>query len=281
MIVGVAGLGHIGGSMAKAARRFTTHRVLGLDRDNSALRAALAEGTIDGVLDEEGLSMCDLLLVALYPGAAVQFITQHARAIKKGSCVTDLCGIKDPLCEALIPIARRQGFHFVGGHPMAGKAEWGYRSSSEVLFVGAPMILTPSSDTPKTVMAMLTDFFLTCGFAGVHTCPASEHDRMIAYTSQLPHVIANAYVKGVSATRPEFFGGTFRDMTRVAELNVEMWTEIFLENRLNLAGEIRALIFRLSRYLGALEEGNASALLGLLEEGSEGKKEIPETGGAQ
>lgn len=281
MIVGVAGLGHIGGSMAKAARRFTTHRVLGLDRDNSVLRAALAEGAIDGVLDEEGLSMCDLLLVALYPGAAVQFITQHARAIKKGSCVTDLCGIKDPLCEALIPIARRQGFHFVGGHPMAGKAEWGYRSSSEVLFVGAPMILTPSSDTPKTVMAMLTDFFLTCGFAGVHTCPASEHDRMIAYTSQLPHVIANAYVKGVSATRPEFFGGTFRDMTRVAELNVEMWTEIFLENRLNLAGEIRALIFRLSRYLGALEEGNASALLGLLEEGSEGKKEIPETGGAQ
>lgn len=281
MIVGVAGLGHIGGSMAKAARRFTTHRVLGLDRDNSVLRAALAEGAIDGVLDEEGLSMCDLLLVALYPGAAVQFITQHARAIKKGSCVTDLCGIKDPLCEALIPIARRQGFHFVGGHPMAGKAEWGYRSSSEVLFVGAPMILTPSSDTPKTVMAMLTDFFLTCGFAGVHTCPASEHDRMIAYTSQLPHVIANAYVKGVSARRPEFFGGTFRDMTRVAELNVEMWTEIFLENRLNLAGEIRALISRLSLYLGALEEGSASALLGLLEEGSEGKKEIPETGGAQ
>ena len=225
--------------------------------------------------------MCDLLLVALYPGAAVQFITQHARAIKKGSCVTDLCGIKDPLCEALIPIARRQGFHFVGGHPMAGKAEWGYRSSSEVLFVGAPMILTPSSDTPKTVMAMLTDFFLTCGFAGVHTCPASEHDQMIAYTSQLPHVIANAYVKGVSARRPEFFGGTFRDMTRVAELNVEMWTEIFLENRLNLAGEIRALIFRLSRFLGALEEGNATALLGLLEKGSEGKKEIPETGGAQ
>ncbi len=267
--------------MAKAARRFTTHRVLGLDRDNSVLRAALAEGAIDGVLDEEGLSMCDLLLVALYPGAAVQFITQHARAIKKGSCVTDLCGIKDPLCEALIPIARRQGFHFVGGHPMAGKAEWGYRSSSEVLFVGAPMILTPSSDTPKTVMAMLTDFFLTCGFAGVHTCPASEHDRMIAYTSQLPHVIANAYVKGVSARRPEFFGGTFRDMTRVAELNVEMWTEIFLENRLNLAGEIRALISRLSLYLGALEEGSASALLGLLEEGSEGKKEIPETGGAQ
>lgn len=267
--------------MAKAARRFTTHRVLGLDRDNSVLRAALAEGAIDGVLDEEGLPMCDLLLVALYPGAAVQFITQHARAIKKRSCVTDLCGIKDPLCEALIPIARRQGFHFVGGHPMAGKAEWGYRSSSEVLFVGAPMILTPSSDTPKTVMAMLTDFFLTCGFAGVHTCPASEHDRMIAYTSQLPHVIANAYVKGVSARRPEFFGGTFRDMTRVAELNVEMWTEIFLENRLNLAGEIRALIFRLSRFLGALEEGNASALLGLLEEGSEGKKEIPETGGAQ
>jgi prephenate dehydrogenase len=267
--------------MAKAASRFSTHRVLGLDRDDSALQAALAEGAIDGVLDDEGLSLCDLLLVALYPGAAVRFVARHAGAIKKGGCVTDLCGIKGPLCETLAPLARRQGFHFVGGHPMAGRAEWGYRSSSEGLFAGAPMILTPASDTPKTVMTMLTDFFLTCGFAGVHTCPASEHDRMIAFTSQLPHIIANAYVKGASSLRPEFFGGTFRDMTRVAELNEAMWTEIFLENRLNLTGEIRDLIFHLFRYLEALEEGNASALLGLLEEGSERKKKISGTGGVQ
>ena len=148
MIVGVAGLGHIGGSMAKAAGRFTPHRVLGLDADPSTERAALEEGAIDGVLDEEGLSACDLLLVALYPSVSVKFIADHAQELKKGCCVTDLCGIKAPVCDAVAPIARRQGFHFVGGHPMAGRAEWGYRASSEDLFAGAPMILSPSPGTP-------------------------------------------------------------------------------------------------------------------------------------
>jgi len=281
MIVGVAGLGHIGGSMAKAARRFTPHRVLGLDADPSTERSALEEGAIDGLLDKKGLSVCDLLLVALYPGATVQFITQHARAIKKGSCVTDLCGIKDPLCDAVAPIARRRGFHFVGGHPMAGRAEWGYLASSEDLFVGAPMILTPPSGTPEAVMTMLTEFFLACGFGGVHTCPAEEHDRVVAFTSQLPHIIANAYVKGAPASRREFFGGTFRDMTRVAGLNEEMWSEIFLENRNNLAGELKALVLRLSRYVDALEEGSAPALLGLLREGSEYRRKVSATGGVK
>ena len=281
MIVGVAGLGHIGGSMAKAAGRFTPHRVLGLDADPSTERAALEEGAIDGVLDEEGLSACDLLLVALYPSVSVKFIADHAQELKKGCCVTDLCGIKAPVCDAVAPIARRQGFHFVGGHPMAGRAEWGYLASSEDLFAGAPMILTPSPGTPEAVMTMLTEFFLACGFGGVHTCPAEEHDRMVAFTSQLPHVIANAYVKGASIARREFFGGTFRDMTRVAGLNEEMWSEIFLENRRNLAGELKALVLRLSRYVDALEEGSVTALLDLLREGGECKRKVSTTGGAK
>ena len=281
MIVGVAGLGHIGGSMAKAAGRFTPHRVLGLDADPSTERAALEEGAIDGVLDEEGLSACDLLLVALYPSVSVKFIADHAQELKKGCCVTDLCGIKVPLCDAVAPIARRRGFHFVGGHPMAGRAEWGYLASSEDLFVGAPMILTPPSGTPEAVMTMLTEFFLACGFGGVHTCPAEEHDRVVAFTSQLPHIIASAYVKGAPPSRREFFGGTFRDMTRVAGLNEEMWSEIFLENRNNLAGELKALVLRLSRYVDALEEGSAPALLGLLREGSEYRRKVSATGGVK
>ena len=281
MIVGVAGLGHIGGSMAKAARRFTPHRVLGLDADPSTERAALEEGAIDGLLDKKDLSVCDLLLVALYPAASVKFIADHAPELKKGCCITDLCGIKVPLCDAVAPIARRRGFHFVGGHPMAGRAEWGYLASSEDLFVGAPMILTPPSGTPEAVMTMLTEFFLACGFGGVHTCPAEEHDRVVAFTSQLPHIIASAYVKGAPASRREFFGGTFRDITRVAGLNEEMWSEIFLENRNNLAGELKALVLRLSRYVDALEEGSAPALLGLLREGSEYRRKVSATGGVK
>lgn len=272
MQIGIVGLGLIGGSIAKAIKSNTAHTVYGRDlREPVVLKAKLLEA-IDGELTEARISACDLLILALYPQDTVTFLQAHAAKLRPGTVVLDCCGVKRPVCSAAFPLAKQHGFTFVGGHPMAGVEFSGFDYANGALFQGASMILVPDPLVEIEVLDQLKSFFLSIGFGHIKLSTPEEHDHIIAYTSQLAHVLSSAYVKSPAALEHVgFSAGSFKDMTRVATLNEDMWTELFLENKDYLAEEIAGLIARLQGYLDAIEGGHAETLRTLLREGRERK----------
>lgn len=275
MKIGITGLGLIGGSMAKAIKETKEHTVYGYDTDESTLLAAELTDAIDGMLSEENLSECDVVIVSLYPEATVDYIIKNADKFKKDCIVFDCCGVKRAVCDRINPVAKEHGFTFIGGHPMAGTQFWGFGSSRASLFKGASMILTPCGISDIAVLDKAKHFFLSLGFSEITFSSPEEHDRIIAYTSQLAHVVSSAYVKSPSAeVRKGFSAGSYKDMTRVAKLNEEMWTELFLENKDNLAFEIDTLIKNLQQYKTALENADSEKLSSLLAEGKAKKKQV-------
>ncbi|MBR0348164.1 MAG: prephenate dehydrogenase/arogenate dehydrogenase family protein [Clostridia bacterium] len=275
MKIGITGLGLIGGSMAKAIKETKEHTVYGYDTDESTLLAAELTDAIDGMLSEENLSECDVVIVSLYPEATVDYIIKNADKFKKDCIVFDCCGVKRAVCDRINPVAKEHGFTFIGGHPMAGTQFWGFVSSRASLFKGASMILTPCGISDIAVLDKAKHFFLSLGFSEITFSSPEEHDRIIAYTSQLAHVVSSAYVKSPSAeVRKGFSAGSYKDMTRVAKLNEEMWTELFLENKDNLAFEIDTLIKNLQQYKTALENADSEKLSSLLTEGKAKKKQV-------
>ena len=272
MKVGIVGLGLIGGSMAKSIKTRTAHTVWGADLDHETMTMARMCGAIDAPLTDENLPACDLVLVAIRPGAAVAWVQAHADKIAKSAILVDLCGVKRTVVEALAPIAEAHGFAYIGGHPMAGKERGGFTAASDDLYVGASMILTPDKRTDMMLLETLKAFFLDIGFAGLTFSTPEEHDRIIAFTSQLAHITSSAYVKSPEAQkRRGFSAGSFQDMTRVARLDEDMWTELFLDDADYLTGELEVLIQHLTEYLDALKAGDADTLRTLLREGREKK----------
>lgn len=275
MKIGITGLGLIGGSMAKAIKETKEHTVYGYDTDESTLLAAALTDAIDGMLSEENLSECDVVIVSLYPEATIDYIIKNADKFKKDCIVFDCCGVKRAVCDRINPVAKEHGFTFIGGHPMAGTQFWGFGSSRASLFKGASMILTPCGISDIAVLDKAKHFFLSLGFSEITFSSPEEHDRIIAYTSQLAHVVSSAYVKSPSAeVRKGFSAGSYKDMTRVAKLNEEMWTELFLENKDNLTFEIDMLIKNLQQYKTALENADSEKLSYLLSEGKAKKKQV-------
>lgn len=273
MTVGIVGLGLIGGSMAKSLKSRTSHTVYGIDLDQETMRLAQLCGAIDGPLSEAELSVCDLIMIAVRPQAAADWVREHASAIGGQTVVVDLCGVKRTVVEQIAPLARQYGFTYVGGHPMAGRERGGFTSSTEELYVGASMILTPDEGTDKVLLDMLRTFFLDAGFAKLTLSQPEEHDRIIAFTSQLAHVVSSAYVKSPEAQRRRgFSAGSFRDMTRVARLDEDMWTELFLADADFLTEELAILIGHLEEYREALEARDAQRIHDLLKEGRELKE---------
>ena len=272
MNVGIVGLGLNGGSMAKSIKTRTAHSVWGVDLDAETMTLARLSGAIDGALSDEKLSACDLILVAIRPAAAVNWVMEHAATISKSAIVVDLCGVKRSVCAALEPVAHEYGFAYIGGHPMAGRERGGFVHSSEELFSGASMILTPDARTDMRMLETLKAFFTDIGFAGLTFSTPDEHDRIIAYTSQLAHIVSSAYVKSSEAERRRgFSAGSFRDMTRVAHLDEAMWTELFLADADYLSEELTILIQHLNEYREALAAKDAIRLETLLREGREQK----------
>ena len=269
MNIGIVGLGTIGGSFAKAIKTYTSHTVYGADANEDAIAFARFSDSIDGVLNGETLPSCDLLVLALYPEASVGWLQAAAPNLKKGSTVLDCCGVKRAIFDRCVETANAHGVTFIGGHPMAGAVASGFRASREKMFKGASMILVPGACDDLPVLDRLCTLFREMGFARIVTCTPEEHDRMIAFTSQLPHVISNAYVKSPSAAGHRgFSAGSYRDMARVAKLNVPMWTELFLENADFLTDELDVLIANLTSYRDALASRDEQALSSLLEEGA-------------
>ena len=275
MQIGIVGLGLIGGSMAKTIKLHTDHSVYGCDLNETALRQARLLEAIDGELTDDRIPQCRLILVALYPHAIVEWVTAHSAQFAPGTLVIDCGGVKQRIVSALTPLARAADWHFIGGHPMAGREFSGFRYARDDLFDNASMILTPDPGEDLPVMQQARDFFLDLGFRRVQFTTPQVHDEMIAYTSQLAHVVSSAYVKSPLARRHRgFSAGSFADMTRVARLNEDMWTELFFDNKTALLPELESLVERLSAYRDALRDDNRDSMHSLLREGREIKEKL-------
>lgn len=274
MKIGILGLGLIGGSMARAYA-VAGHTVYAADLDESTLSFAMLSGAVHGRLDEETIPACELLLLAIYPGGSAKWLEDNGRLVDSGALVLDLCGIKQEVCKRCFPVARKYGFTFVGGHPMAGSHFSGFKYSRADLYKGAPMVLVPPRFDDIDLLQRVKDAMAPCGFGMFSVTTAEEHDRMIAFTSQMPHVLSNAFIKSPTARQHKgFSAGSYKDLTRVAWLNAPMWSELFLENRENLLFELNTYLDSLTAYRDALEARDGERLTALLEAGKKAKEEV-------
>ncbi|MBQ8929369.1 MAG: prephenate dehydrogenase [Oscillospiraceae bacterium] len=274
MTVGIVGLGLIGGSFAKAYTQ-AGHTVFAGDRDENVLGIAKIGGFIAGELTGENLAACELLLIALYPQAAIAWLREHAGQIGKNTLVMDTCGTKRQVCETCFTLAEEYGFTFVGGHPMAGTQFSGFKHSRATLFKGASMIIVPPRYDDMAFFARIKELLAPCGFGRVTVTDGARHDEMIAFTSQMAHVVSNAYIKSPTARAHKgFSAGSYKDLTRVAWLNEQMWTELFLENRDNLIRELDGFLDSVRAYRDAMAAEDANALRELLAEGRKIKEEV-------
>ncbi|MBR6336790.1 MAG: prephenate dehydrogenase [Ruminococcus sp.] len=273
MKICVAGLGLIGGSMAKAIKKHTDEIVYGLDINKETIASALAQETIDGELTAEQLGCCDMVILGLYPQATIDFVNENKNNFKSGSIVIDTCGIKQSVVEAAEAALDGTGVSFLGCHPMAGREFWGFAYALDNLFDRASFIMTPTENTPPEVIEKVRELALRIGFAGCVTATPREHDEVIAFTSQLAHVVSSAYIKSPSLFKQAgFSAGSFKDLTRVAKLNEDMWTSLFLLNREPLLFELDHIIGALTDYRDAIKDGDADRLHALLKEGRELKE---------
>lgn len=274
MTVGILGLGLIGGSLARAYHD-AGHRVLGCDLDASTVQFAQMAHAVDAPLTEENIGSCELLLLAVCPQAAADYLEAMGDKIAKTAVVVDCCGIKRQICEAGFRLAERHGWLYVGGHPMAGTHFSGFKYSRADLFKGAPMVLVPPVFDDIRLLERVKALLAPPQFGQFSVTTAEKHDRMIAFTSQLAHVVSNAYIKSPTAgAHRGFSAGSYKDLTRVAWLNAPMWTELFLDNRDFLLAELDTLMENLQVYRDALANGDAAALCTALEAGKRRKEEV-------
>lgn len=272
----IVGLGLIGGSLAKAFQKYSECQIAGIDRDPGVLKAALACGAIDKIGGDADIREADVLYLCLYPQADIDFVASHAHLIPPDCVVTDTCGIKSEICAHLPRIAQEHGFLFAGGHPMAGKEKSGFAASDADLFLDASYILVPCG-APQRAVDLLKAIAAELRFGGTVETTPEKHDRMIAFTSQLPHVLACAYV--MSPCCPEhngFSAGSYRDVSRVANINEQLWAELFIDNREALVGELDTLITNITKIKDAVSKNDAEALRILLRRGRQIKEVLGE-----
>ena len=274
MTVGIVGLGLIGGSFAKAYHA-AGHTVLAFDTDRSTYDFAVLSGTVNGPLTDETLSTCDLILIAVIPSAAVSYLKQHAAHIGPKPVVIDCCGTKRVVCTACFPLAKQFGFTYLGGHPMAGTHNSGFKYATVTMFHNAPMVLVPANHNDIELLSRVKELLAPAGFSRFSVTTAEQHDEMIAFTSQLAHVVSNAYIKSPTAgLHKGFSAGSYKDMTRVAWLAPKMWAELFLENKDFLMAELNTLIDNLRQYQDAMEHDDLPGLIQLLDDGRKRKEEV-------
>lgn len=277
MNIAVIGLGLIGGSICKALKANTFHHIMGIDTDPETVRKALEQGAIDEEINEDRLGEAGLTIVALYPVAIVDFIKKNADKFRKGSIVMDICGVKGYIVRNCTPILDEKGVIFIGTHPMAGIEHSGFDYSTADMFKKASFIITPSENTPQIAIDLVSTLgsCMNCGQVVVAT--PEQHDTIIAYTSQLAHVVSNAYVKSPSLFRADgFSAGSFLDLTRVAYLNEEMWSSLFMCNKEALLFEVNTIIGELEKYRDAMVNDDIGTLRELLRDGKELKEKSME-----
>lgn len=274
MKVGILGLGLIGGSLAKAYKK-SNNLVYAYDNDSSILSFAKVSNVIDHDLNQETIPECALILLCIYPEASLDWLKANACFISKETIVIDCCGVKKNICEQGFKIAEDNGFTFVGGHPMAGAQYSGFKNSSATLFKGAPMVLVPPIYDDVNLYDKIKTLLADLEFSNISVTTANEHDRVISFTSQLPHIISNCFVKSETIKKHKgFSAGSYRDLSRVAWMNTTMWNELFFENKEMLLNELNLFINNINEYKIALENNDKEKLESLLEEGKKQKEEV-------
>lgn len=274
MKVGIVGLGLIGGSMARAYKK-ADHTVYAIDTDQSMLDFAQLAGAVDQPLHRENIGNCQLILLCVYSGASIAWLRENADCVSKDAMVMDCCGIKEKVCKACFSIAQEYGFTFVGAHPMAGSHFSGFKYSRSTLFQGAPMVLVPPRYDDPEILEHIKELLAPCGFKIFSVTTAEEHDKMIAFTSQMPHILSNAFIKSPTAlSHKGFSAGSYKDLTRVAWLNPQMWAELFLSNQENVLFELDCYVESLMQYRDAIAKGDEQTLIQLLDEGRKRKEEV-------
>ena len=272
MTVGIIGLGLIGGSMARAYKK-SGFTVLGCDTNDVVLSWAKLNGIADENLTNDNIPDSDLILLAITPKSAAKWLEDNAPSIAKTTLVMDLCGTKRYICSVGFALAEKYGFTFVGAHPMAGSHIGGIKNSRADLFKDETAVLVPPCRDDIALFDRAKKALAPAGFARYTFTTADAHDEMIAYTSQLAHVVSNAFVKSPRAqTHSGISAGSYRDLTRVAQLDVNMWTELYLENHDNLSNELGLIISSLQEYKDAIDSGNAELLASLLQAGVDAKE---------
>ena len=272
--VGIVGLGLMGASFGRVLVK-NGYKVYGADKSEAVMKKALLANAYSEPLTQKNAGEVDLLVIAIFPRDFEGAAREYLPALKAGAVVGDFCGNKRIVTEAMRRLSgERPDLVYVGGHPMAGREYAGVEHSSVRLFDGASMILVPVTED-LFVLSELKKFYLSLGFGEVVVTTAEKHDEMISYTSQLCHVVSNAFIKSETARSHDgFSAGSYRDLTRVARLNPDMWAELMTDNRDRLKGELDRLIDDLKRYSDALGAGDEAALKALLAEGDRIKREI-------
>lgn len=274
MKVGILGLGLIGGSLARAYA-IAGHTVYAAEKDEAMLSFAQLAGAVDAPLTPENLPECELVLLAIYPEGSAAWLEANAQYVSKEALVMDCCGVKQLICGRCFPLAEKYGFTFMGGHPMAGTHFSGFKYSRANLFVGAPMVLVPHRFDDMDLLDRAKEALAPCGFGSFSVTTARDHDRMIAFTSQMPHILSNAFIKSPTALEHKgFSAGSYKDLTRVAWLNPQMWAELFLENREFVLEELNTYITALESYRDAVAGENLDTLIALLDEGKRRKEQV-------
>lgn len=274
MKVGILGLGLIGGSLARAYAK-ADNQVFAAENNESIFEFAKLACAVHGKLDTTTIPNCDLILLAIYAGGAAEWLRENAKYIDTDTLVIDCCGIKQEICKCGFGLADEYGFTFIGGHPMAGSHHSGFKFSRSNLFQGAPMVLVPPRFDDPILLERVKVALSACNFGSFSITTAEDHDKMIAFTSQMPHIVSNAYIKSPTArTHKGFSAGSYKDLTRVAWLNPQMWAELFLSNKENILNELNFYINSLTAYKMAIEADDEECLISLLDEGRKRKEEV-------
>ncbi|MBE5757096.1 MAG: prephenate dehydrogenase [Clostridiales bacterium] len=271
MNIGIVGLGLIGGSLAKAFK-YADQTVYGIDKNPLTTEIAKMSDIIDDSLEGK-IKDCDFIFIAVDANSTVEFVKENAKEFNKSCVVIDCCGVKEVVCEPCFKIASENNFCFIGGHPMAGTQFSGLKHSKHDMFKNANMVLVPKENEDLLILQRVKDLLKLAGFSSVSITTAKKHDEVIAFTSQLAHVVSNAYVKSPNAKiHKGFSAGSYKDLTRVAWLNEEMWATLFMQNKENISFEIQNIIDELTKYNDAIKNNDYDTLKKLLKEGRECKE---------
>ncbi len=278
MNISIIGLGLIGGSIAKALKKHTNNYITAFDINENVLKKAKSVNLIDDFCDKTLLSNSDVVYLCVYPKHAIEFVKKNAHFFKPGCIVTDTSGVKSFICEKLTNIAKNNNFTFIGSHPMAGKEKNGFEASDENLFKGASYIITPiDKEFYGDSINVLENLALKMGFNKISKTTPQEHDEIISFTSQIPHILACSYVLSPQCPKHTgFSAGSYKDVSRVANINENLWAELFLENRESLINEINILVKNINKFKNSIEKNDFEALKHLLRQSRKIKESLGE-----
>lgn len=276
--IGIVGLGLMGGSLAKAIKKNdSTIEIVGIDERREAVDTAITGKIIDSdKLDD--IRDCDIVVICLYPQDTVNFIRDNAKLFKENAVVADFCGIKKGIVyyiEYILSGENRHDLVYLSCHPMAGRECWGFENSVENLYEGKSFLVAKTPNCKAWGIEVITKFAQLIGCSRTVMTTPEQHDQIIALTSQLAHIVSSAYIKSPTAQYADgFTGGSFADMTRVASLNENMWTELFLQNREFLLNEIDIFEKNLDEFRYAIKGNDARRLKELLAKGRERREKL-------